>query len=84
MYSLDSLKETHVALFAMLRWNQHLIYSLIVLYLNVLVWLELGVDAQNFLVYHVPLCKWAERGLSCLEGMLSPKLYTRLVDLPDG
>jgi hypothetical protein len=42
------------------------------------------VNAQNFLVYHVPLCEWAERGLSCLEGMLSPKLYTRLVDLPDG
>ena len=42
------------------------------------------VDAENFLVYHVPLWEWAERGLSCLEGMLSPKLYTRLVDLLDG
>ena len=42
------------------------------------------VDAENFLVYHVPLCKWTERGLTYLEGMLSPKFDTRLVDLPDG
>ncbi len=42
------------------------------------------VDAQNFLVYHVSLWKLAERGLSRLKGMLSPKLDTRPIDLPDG
>jgi hypothetical protein len=42
------------------------------------------VDAQNFLVGHVSLREWAERGLVCLEGMLSPKLYTRPVGSPDG
>ena len=41
------------------------------------------VDAQNFLVYHVSLWKWVECGLSCLKGMLSPKLDTRPIDLPD-
>jgi hypothetical protein len=42
------------------------------------------VDAQNFLIYHVSLCEWDERGLSCLKGVLSPKLYTGLVGLFGG
>ena len=42
------------------------------------------VDAQNFLVCHVPLCEWTKRELSYLKGMLSPKLDTKPVDLPNG
>ncbi len=55
--------------------------------ISISIYIDIGfkpVDAQNFFVYHMPLCKWTEHGLSYSEGMLSPKLDTRPVDLPDG
>jgi hypothetical protein len=55
--------------------------------ISISIYIDIGfkpVDAQNFFVYHMPLCKWTEHGLSYSEGMLSPKLDTRPVDLPNG
>jgi hypothetical protein len=37
----------------------------------------------KFLAYHVLPCEWLNMGWICLMEMLSPKLYTGLVGLPN-
>jgi hypothetical protein len=33
---------------------------------------------------HVSSCGWLRMGRAYIDGLLSPKLQTRLLDLPDG
>jgi hypothetical protein len=47
-------------------------------------WIRQNVDAQNFLAYHVSPCEWLNVDWICLKGILSQKLYTGLVRLPNG